>query len=64
MFGYTDDCYRLKDSDSLRGELKVPFKFPTIEEIRTDLDNGFDIQLDPNEFILSNTGYVLEFVSV
>jgi len=69
MFGYEDQpyskCFRLKDS-AFPNDRKIPFWYPTIEQVRSDLQNGFGIDpnIDPNDFVLAGTGYVVKFVSV
>jgi len=74
MFGYEDQpynkCFRLKDSE-IQNERRIPFWYPTIEQVRTELQNGIDamdvmdfFQIAPNYFVLADTGYVVKFVSV
>ena len=67
MFGYDDQpynkCFRLKDSE-MTNERKIPFWYPTIEQVRADLQNQIYHQIDPKDFVLADTGYVVKFVSV
>ena len=67
MFGYQDESYNkffvLKDSE-MENERPIPFRHPTIEEVRTNLQNKIYPQIDPNDFVLAHKGYVVKFVSV